>query len=96
MRAAVCTRYGPPEVLQVQEVAKPVPRSDEVLIKIHATAVASSDCFVRSAVRSAALPIQIMMRLVAGMTRPRRRILGLVLAGEIEETGRAVRMGTSS
>lgn len=91
MRAAVCTRYGPPEVLQLQDVDKPVPKDDEVLIKIHATTVTSSDVFVRSAVRSASLPLQIMMRLVVGIMRPRRPILGMVLAGEIEKTGKDVR-----
>jgi NADPH:quinone reductase-like Zn-dependent oxidoreductase len=57
MRATVCTRYGPPEVLQLQDVEKPIPKDDEVLIKIHAATVTSSDCFVRSAVRFAPLPI---------------------------------------
>src|ERR1700722_4411794 len=91
MRAAVCTRYGPPEVLQLQDVEKPVPKNHEVLIRIHATTVTSSDCFVRSAVRFAPLAMQIMLRLVLGIARPRQPILGLVLAGEIEETGKAVR-----
>ena len=91
MKAAICTRYGPPEVLRIEEVEKAVPKDDEVLIKIHASAVNSSDCFVRSGIRSAPLLMRLMMRTVVGFTRPRRRILGLVLAGEIEETGVAVR-----
>ncbi len=91
MKAAVCTRYGPPEVLQLRDVEKSVPKNDEVLIKIHATTVTSSDWFIRSAIRSAPLAIQIMMRLLVGITRPRKSILGLVLAGEIEEIGKAVR-----
>ncbi len=90
MRAAVCTRYEPPEVLQLQDIEKPVPKRDEVLIKIRATTVSSSDCFVRSAIRFAPVAIQIMMRLVPGIAGPRNPILGLVLAGEIEETGKAV------
>src|ERR1700730_16592349 len=91
MRAAVCTRYGAPEVLQLQDVEKPVPKNDELLIQIHATTVTSSDCYVRSAVRFAPLAMQIMMRLVLGIARTRKPILGLVLAGQIEETGKGVR-----
>ena len=91
MRAAVCTRYGPPEVLQLQDVDKPVPKGGEVLVKIHATTVTYSDWFIRTAVRSAPLTIQILMRLLVGIRRPRKPILGLVLAGEIEQTGPAVR-----
>ena len=91
MRAAVCTRYGPPEVLQIQDVEKPTPKDKEVLVKIHAASVNPSDLFVRSAVRSAPVAIQIMMRLVIGVTRPRKPILGLVLAGEIEATGAQVK-----
>jgi len=91
MRAVVCTQYGPPKVLQLQDVEKPVPRDHEVLIKIYATSATSSDSFVRSAIRSAPLARQIMMRLVVGITRPRKAILGQVLAGEIEEAGKDVR-----
>lgn len=90
MRAAVCTQYGPAEVLELHEVEKPVPSDDEVLIKIHATTVNSSDWFIRSAVKSGPVITQILMRLVMGITRPRKPILGLVLAGEIEETGKGV------
>jgi NADPH:quinone reductase-like Zn-dependent oxidoreductase len=90
LRAIVCTRYGPPEVLELQEVEKPVPTEHEVLVKIHATTVTSSDCFVRSALRSAPLTIQILMRLVVGVRRPRRPILGMVAAGEIERAGSGV------
>ena len=91
MRAVVCTRYGPPEVLQLREVEKPVPSDDEVLIKIHAATVNSSDWFIRSDLRFAPVITQVLMLLVMGITRPRKPILGLVLAGEIEETGKRVR-----
>ncbi len=85
MKAFICTRYGPPEVLQPREVEKPTPEDDEVLIKIHATAVTASDIFIRGS----QIPIQywIPMRLMIGLTKPRKSIIGLVLAGEIESVG---------
>ncbi len=89
MKAIVCTKYGPPEVLQLQEVEKPTPKQNEVLIKIYATTVTTSDCIIRGfkVPRSLWLP----MGLVIGFTKPRKSILGIVLAGEIEAVGKAVR-----
>ena len=89
MRAIICTRYGPPEVLQLREVEKPTPKDDEVLVKIHATAVTASDIFIRGS----QIPIQFLipMRLYIGLTRPRKSIIGLVLAGEIESIGKDVK-----
>ena len=88
MKAFICTKYGPPEVLQLREVEKPLPKDNEVLIKIYATAVTASDIFIRSS----QLPIQfqIPMRLMLGLTKPRKSIIGLVLAGEIEAIGKNV------
>jgi NADPH:quinone reductase-like Zn-dependent oxidoreductase len=88
MRAVVCTRYGPPDVLQVTEVDKPIPKDGEVLVKIHATTVSSGDVIDRSGKVSpwAWLPT----RLVFGVTRPRRKIPGAELAGEIESVGKDV------
>jgi len=90
MKAAICTRYGPPEVLEIQDVAEPVVGKGDVRIRIRATAVTASDCFIRSAVPQARLAMRIMVRLVFGITRPRRAIQGAVLAGEIEATGKHV------
>jgi len=90
MKAAVCARYGPPEVLQLQDVHDPVPGARDVLIRIRATTVTPSDCYVRSAIPSARLAMRLMARVVIGFTRPRRPILGAVLAGEIEAIGRKV------
>jgi len=90
MRAAVCTRYGPPEVLRIEEVERPSPPRAEVLVKIHASTVSSSDWFVRSGISFAPLFTRMMMRVLVGFTRPRKRILGLVLAGEVVETGGSV------
>jgi NADPH:quinone reductase-like Zn-dependent oxidoreductase len=89
MKAIVCTKYGLPEVLQLQEVEKPTPKQNEVLIKIHATAVTASDCIIRGfkVPRHLWLP----MGLAIGFTKPRKSILGMVLAGEIEAVGKAVR-----
>ena len=85
MKAIICTKYGPPEVLHLKEVEKPTPMNNEVCIKIHATAVTASDIFIRGC----QLPIQywIPMRLMIGLTKPRKSIIGLVLAGEIESVG---------
>jgi NADPH:quinone reductase-like Zn-dependent oxidoreductase len=89
MKAAICTRYGPPDVLQVMEVQKPAPRINELLVKIGATAVTSSDWIVRSGFGSS-IKYQILGRLALGLRRPRRAILGLVLAGEVKAAGKDV------
>jgi NADPH:quinone reductase-like Zn-dependent oxidoreductase len=87
--AIICTKYGPPEALQLRQLEKPTPRENEVLIKIHATAVTSGDVIDRTGVVSpwAWLPT----RLVFGLTKPRREMPGADLAGEIEAVGRNVR-----
>ena len=93
MKAIVCTQYGPPEVLQLKEAKKPVCRDNEVLIKVHATAVTTGDCRCRGFNIPAHFSIltRLAMRLALGLTRPRKPILGLVLAGEIETAGRDVK-----
>jgi len=88
MKAIVCTKYGPPEVLQLQEVEKPTPRNNEVRIKIFATAVTSSDCLIRGS--KVPLRLWLPMRLVIGFTKPRNPILGMVFAGEVESVGTEV------
>ncbi len=90
MKAAVCTGYGPPEVLVMREVEKPRPRVHEVLVRIYASTVNSSDWFIRSGIPSAPIVTRVMMRLMIGVCRPRHPILGLVLAGEVVEVGAAV------
>mgnify|MGYP001810495405 CR=1 FL=1 len=89
MKAFICTKYGPPEVLQMKEVNKPVPKDDEVLIKIYASAVTASDIFIRGS--KIPLNVWIPMRLMIGLTKPRKLIIGLVLAGEIESAGKNVK-----
>jgi NADPH:quinone reductase-like Zn-dependent oxidoreductase len=83
MRAVVQDGYGPPEVLRVEDVERPVPKDDEVLIRIRATTVTQTDTHLR-----VARPV--FWRLLLGLRRPRRRILGVELAGEVEAIGPAV------
>ena len=88
MLAAVCTRYGAPEVLQLAEIEPPRLKPDGVRIKIRASAVTSSDCFIRAFRVKPALWIP--GRLVLGITRPRKPVLGMALAGEIDAVGAEV------
>ena len=89
MKAIVCTKYGPPEVLQLAQVEKPVPKDNEVLIKVYAASVTVSDCFVRSG--KVNILLWIPMRIFVGFRRPGHPVLGLELAGEIEATGKDVK-----
>ena len=89
MKAIICTKYGPPEVLQFQEVDKPTPRNNEVGIKIFTTAVTASDVIIRGFKVSRRRWIP--GRLLLGLTKPRKSILGLVLAGEIGTVGKDVK-----
>ena len=83
MRAVLHDRYGPPDVLRLQDVARPVPKDDEVLVRIHATTVNRTDTGFRSAEFFVA-------RFFTGLLRPRRKILGSEFAGEVEAVGTAV------
>ncbi|MFF2440029.1 NAD(P)-dependent alcohol dehydrogenase [Priestia megaterium] len=88
MKAMVCTKYGKPDVLQLEEVEKPIPKENEILIKIHATTVTSGDCRVRSF--NSPLLLWLPMRIVLGLRKPRKSILGVELAGEVEDFGKNV------
>lgn len=89
MKAIICTKYGPPEVFQLREVEKTIPKDNEVLIKIHAASATISDCIVRSG--KVNILLWLPMRIFVGFKSPRKSILGLELAGEIEETGKYVK-----
>jgi NADPH:quinone reductase-like Zn-dependent oxidoreductase len=91
MKAIVHTKYGPPDELQLKEVEKPVPRDNEVLIKIHATTVTTTDCNARN---FTFVPKSFMFfaRLMFGFKKPKTYILGIDLAGEIEAVGKDVKL----
>jgi len=83
MRAVVYDRYGAPDVLRLEDVERPVPKEDEVLVRIHATTVNRTDCGLRSAE-------YFISRFITGLRRPKRKILGMELAGEVDAVGAAV------
>jgi NADPH:quinone reductase-like Zn-dependent oxidoreductase len=91
MKAIVCIKYGPPEVLQLKEVEKPTPKDNEVLIRIYATSVTAGDCNARGLVF---IPPGLgpLARLMIGLRKPKKSILGTDLAGEIEAVGKDVRL----
>jgi NADPH:quinone reductase-like Zn-dependent oxidoreductase len=91
MKAIVCTRYGPPEVLQFKEVEKPTPKDDEVLIRIAATTVHRGDVIMRSLNIPGPGWQRLLARIALGLTRPKNAILGMELAGEIEAVGKDVK-----
>lgn len=88
MKAMIWTRYGPPDVLQLQEVAKPTPKDDEVLIRIYATTVTAGDCELRGL--HVPLALRLPLRLWLGFRKPRKPILGQEFAGEVEAVGNEV------
>ncbi|HZG58761.1 NAD(P)-dependent alcohol dehydrogenase [Paenibacillus sp.] len=89
MKAVVCPKYGPPDVLQIREFAKPVPKDHEILVKVLATTVTVADVRVRSFTvpRSVWLPARIAL----GIRKPKRPILGMELSGQVEAVGKAVK-----
>lgn len=90
MKAIVCTKYGPPEVLQIQEVEKPTLKANEVLIKVYATSVTLYDCWQRSG--TAPPGFGFLYKLATGFRKPRQPIFGTELAGEIEAVGKDVKL----
>ncbi|MCB9456103.1 MAG: NAD(P)-dependent alcohol dehydrogenase [Anaerolineaceae bacterium] len=88
MKAVICERYGPPEVLRLTEIAKPAPKDHEVLVKVRATTVTVGD----SRMRSFTVPRAqwLFARLYLGIRKPRRAILGMEIAGDIEAVGQSV------
>ena len=83
MKAVVAHRYGPPEVLRIEDVERPVPADHEVLVKVHASTVTRSDCGFRGA-------SPFFSRVFTGLRRPKQAIVGMEFAGIVEEVGSAV------
>jgi NADPH:quinone reductase-like Zn-dependent oxidoreductase len=90
VRAVVYDRYGPPDVQRFEDLAKPVPKEDEVLVRVHATTVNRSDVHIREANRSSGRVVSLLSRSISGLRRPRQRILGSEFAGEVDAVGSAV------
>ena len=91
MRAVVYDRYGPPDVLRIEEVEKPAPLDDdEVLVRVRAVSVTRGDCATREANRRSGRAVSLISRGISGLRAPRQRILGSEFAGEVAEVGAAV------
>lgn len=90
MKAIMCKKYGPPEVLQIEQVNKPNPKNNEVLIKIYATSVTDSDIFIRSSKLPSKMHL-IPFRLMMGIWGPRNPIIGEVFSGKIEAIGSEIK-----
>ena len=83
MKAIICNQYGSPDVLKLKEVEKPTPRDNELLIKVYATTVTAGDVKYRSGV-------PLFARLITGLLKPKKQIIGMELSGEIESNGKDV------
>jgi len=98
MKAIICPKYGPPEVLKLKEVGKPTPKDNEILIRIHATPVNYGDIVARNfkniPARKFHMPLLFLLptRIAFGLTRPKRQILGSEFAGEVEAIGKDVKL----
>lgn len=88
MKAVICPAYGPPEVLEIQEVPTPKPKKDEILVKVRASSVNTGDVRIRGLNVEGFM--RLVMRLVLGFTKPRKPILGTVFSGVVEEVGEEV------
>jgi NADPH:quinone reductase-like Zn-dependent oxidoreductase len=91
MRAVVYDSYGPPDVLRFEDVERPIPKGDEILVKVHATTVNRLDVHTREANRRSGPAVMLLSRMVSGLRGPRQRILGSEFAGEVEAVGAAVK-----
>ena len=85
MKAATYRRFGGPEVVRIEELPKPSPRPDEVLIRVHASTLSAADHRARS--RTVPSGLQVLTALALGVFRPRRQVLGMDVAGVVEATG---------
>lgn len=88
MKAVVCTKYGSPEVLQIQDVETPEPKDNEVRIRIHFTSVTASDSLIRG--MNFSFPLRLMLQMIFGFGRPRNPIMGMVCSGVVDKVGKRV------
>ena len=88
MKAIICPKYGPPDILELKELEKPIPKDNQVLIKIHAATVTTGDCELRG--MSFPLWLRPLIRMGFGIRGPRKKIIGMELSGEIESVGKDV------
>ena len=92
MKAIVYTEYGPPEVLHLEEVAKPIPRDKELLVKVHASTVSTATLWARTGSHPDSAFFTFMARMFFGLTKPRKTIIGYEMSGEVEALGKDVRL----
>ena len=92
MKAIVCLKYGPPEVLQVKEIDKPTPKDNEILIKVIATTVTAGDITTRSGMKGIHPLMRFFAKLMMGFGKPKKPILGMEFSGEIESVGKDVKL----
>jgi NADPH:quinone reductase-like Zn-dependent oxidoreductase len=90
MKAAIYTKYGPPDVLQIKEVEKPIPKDNEILVKVYATTVSYGDIRIRNGSRKT-MPLWPISKMAVGLRKPKFPILGFELAGEVESVGKDVK-----
>jgi len=92
MKAIIYNKYGPPEVLQLKEVEKPIPKDAEILVKVHATTVTSGVLWARSGKHPDSKFFTLAVRIMFGLRKPKRTILGYELSGKIESVGKNVKL----
>jgi NADPH:quinone reductase-like Zn-dependent oxidoreductase len=92
MKAIVYTKYGPPDVLQLTEVEKPAPKHNEILVKVYATTVSSGVLWARTGKHPDSKFFTLVLRLMFGLTKPKKTILGYEVSGEVEEVGKDAKL----